>query len=75
MTLEPTLLTTLVLADDAEFFELLRGVEKTDCTRCQSNERVKRGQAWTGKDGVRREQRTCGCGWSWSVPVDTGDLS
>jgi hypothetical protein len=75
MTLEPTLLTTLVLADDAEFFELLRGVEKTDCTRCQSSDRVKPGVIWTDKDGVRREQRTCGCGWSWSVPAGGGDPS
>lgn len=70
-------LTELVLADDAEFFRLLRTAEDTDCSRCRTDETARAGVIWTDKGRGRREQRTCAkCGWSWSVPVDDGgDLS
>jgi hypothetical protein len=73
MTPESPSLTTLVLADDAEFFRLLRTAEDTACSRCRTDETARAGVIWTDKGRGRREQRTCECGWSWSVPVDGGD--
>lgn len=72
MTLESASLTSLVFAGDAEFFELLRGVEKSDCNRCKTGERVKAGPVVEDSNGVRRREMRCGCDWTWSVPVDDG---
>lgn len=69
MTSESNLLTSLVFADDAEFFELLRGVEKSDCNRCKSNERVTPGPVIDDSNGARRREMRCACDWTWSVPV------
>jgi transposase-like protein len=74
MTSESNLLTSLVFADDAEFFELLRGVEKSDCNRCKSNDRVRKGSI-AGSRQDRRQEMRCECGWTWSVPLDGGGMS
>ena len=72
MTEDPTPLLGLVLADDAEFFERLRGVEKSDCTRCKTAARVTAGPVLADSDGIARQEMRCACDWTWSVVVDGG---
>jgi hypothetical protein len=76
MTQDRTPLVALVLADDAEYFEQLRGIPKSECNRCVSAERESRvtpGPAVDGSEGARREM-SCACGFTWSATVlEDGD--
>lgn len=72
VTEDRTPLIELVLADDAEYFEQLRGIPKSECNRCKTDENVTAGPVIPGPVGARRREMRCACDWTWSVAVDGG---
>ena len=67
MTQDRTPLITLTHAPDEDYFDLLRGLEKSDCNRCKTGEKVTAGSTITDADGTRRREMHCRCGFQWSV--------
>lgn len=71
MTEDRTPLLEIVLADDAEYFEQLRGIPKSECNRCKTGENVTPGPILEDSaGGCRQEMRCTRCDFGWSVVVD-----
>jgi hypothetical protein len=64
-------LITLALAGDHEYFEQLRGIPKSECNRCKTDENVTPGPVIPGTEGGRRREMRCSrCDFGWSVAVE-----
>lgn len=72
MTEDRSPLIGLVLADDAEYFEQLRGIPKSECNRCKTDENVTGDGRVEKSPDVRQRMRCSRCGFVWSVAVEGG---
>lgn len=70
MTQDRSPLITLTLAEDTEYFELLRGIPKSECNRCKTDEHVTGDGRVEKSPDVRQRMRCSRCGFVWSVVVD-----